>query len=89
MYVAIQEWEEMAMDPNKKAQIKAQSGAQSGVQSRGQSRAQVGALIFNEALTEIPAKYSDYSDIFLAKNITILPENTKMNKHAIELEKGK
>ena len=52
-------------------------------------QAQVGALLFNEAPTEVPAEYSDYSDVFSAEHAAELPENTGMNKHAIELEEGK
>ena len=81
VHVAIQEREKIAMDPDRKTQIKAQSGAQSGVQ--------VGTLIFNEALTKVPAEYSDYSNIFLAENVAELPENTGINKHAIKLEESK
>ena len=81
MHVAIREREEMAMDPDRKAQIKAQSGAQ--------SRAQVGALIFNKASIEVPAEYSNYSNVFSVENIVKLPKNTGMNKYAIELEKSK
>ena len=69
--------EEMAMNPDRKAQIEAQNGAQ------------VRALLFDEALTEVPAEYSDYSDVFLAENAAELPENTGMNEHTIELEEGK
>ena len=77
VHVAIREREEMAMNPDRKAQIEAQSGAQ------------VGALLFDEAPTEVPAEYSDYSDVFSAENAAELPENTGMNEHAIELEEGK
>ena len=77
VHVAIREQEEMAMNPDRKAQIEAQRGAQ------------VGALLFDEAPTEVPAEYSDYSDVFLAENAAELPENTGINEHAIELEKGK
>ena len=52
-------------------------------------QAQVGALLFDKALTEVPAKYSDYSNVFSAENAAELPENTGINKYAIELEKGK
>ena len=52
-------------------------------------QAQVGALLFDEALTKIPAEYSDYSDVFSAENAAELPENTGMNEHAIKLEEGK
>ena len=52
-------------------------------------QAQVGALLFDKAFTEVPAKYSNYSNVFLVENITKLPENTRMNKHVIELEEDK
>ena len=52
-------------------------------------QAQVGVLLFDKAPTEVPAKYSDYSDVFSAENVAELPENTGMNEHAIELEEGK
>ena len=52
-------------------------------------QAQVGALLFNEAPTEVSAEYSDYSDVFSAEYAAELPENTGMNKHAIKLEEGK
>ena len=52
-------------------------------------QAQVGALLFDKAPTEVPAEYSDYSNVFSAENAAELPENTEMNKHAIELEEGK
>ena len=67
----------MAIDPGKKAQIKAQD------------KAQVGALLFDKAPTEIPAEYSDYSNVFSAENAVELSENTGMNEHAIELEESK
>ena len=73
----------MAIDPDKKTQIKAQSRAQI------KDKVQVGALLFNEASTEVPAEYSNYSNVFLAENAAELPENTGMNEHAIELEEGK
>ena len=52
-------------------------------------QAQVGALLFDKAPTEVPAEYSDYSNVFSAENVAELPENTRINKHAIELEEGK
>ena len=77
IHVAIREREEMVVDSGKKAQIEAQS------------KAQVEALLFNEALTKVLVEYSNYSNVFLAENAAELPENTGMNEHAIELEKGK
>ena len=77
MHVAIQERKEMVVDPGRKAQIKAQNGVP------------IGALLFDKALTEVSAKYSDYSNVFLADNPAELSENTRMNKHAIKLEEDK
>ena len=34
-------------------------------------------------------EYSDYSNVFSAKNTAELPENTGMNEHTIELKEGK
>ena len=34
-------------------------------------------------------KYSNYNNVFLAKNIAELLENTKINQYAIELEEDK
>ena len=52
-------------------------------------QAQIGALLFDEASTKVPAEYSNYNNVFLAENIVELPENTKINEHAIELEVSK
>ena len=91
VHVASPKQDKMAIDPGRKVQIEAQSGAQHGAQCKlqTQDKFQVGALLFNEASTEVPAKYSDYSNVFLAENAAELPENTVMNKHAIKLEEGK
>ena len=52
-------------------------------------QAQVGVLLFDKALTEILEESSDYSNIFLAENAAELPENIRINEHAIKLEEGK
>ena len=52
-------------------------------------QAQVRVLLFDKAPTEVPAENSDYSDIFSAENAAELPENTRINKHAIKLEEDK
>ena len=56
---------------------------------QAQIKAQVKALLFNEASTEVPAVYSDYSNVFSAEYVAKLPENTRVNEHAIKLEEGK
>ena len=40
-------------------------------------QAQVGALLFDEAPTEVPAEYSNYSNIFSAENVIELLENSE------------
>ena len=52
-------------------------------------QAQVRALLLDKALTEVLAKYSNYSNIFSVEYAVELPENTRMNEYAIELEEGK
>ena len=52
-------------------------------------QAQVGVLLFNKAFTEVLVEYSNYSDIFSAKNAIKLLENTKINKYAIKLKEKK
>ena len=52
-------------------------------------QAQVGALLFDKTFTEVPAEYSDYSNVFSAENAAELLENIGMNEHAIELKEDK
>ena len=85
VHVAIREREEMPVHSERQAQIEAEAH----IDAQGQSGAQVGALLFDEAPTEVPAEYSDYSDVFSAENAAELPENTGMNEHAIKLEESK
>ena len=81
VHVAIREREEMPVHSEKQAQI------QSGTQIL--DKAQVGALLFDETLIEVPAEYSDYSNIFSAEDAAELLENTGINEHTIKLEKNK
>ena len=75
VHVAIRERKKMLVHFKRQAQI--------------QDKAQVGALLFNKVLTEVPAEYSDYSDVFLAENAAELLENTGINEHVIKLEEDK
>ena len=59
------------------------------MQVYSKKQAQIKALLFDEALTKVPAKYSNYSNVFSMGNIVELPKNTRMNKYAIKLEKSK
>ena len=52
-------------------------------------QAQIGALLFDEASTEILTEYVDYNDVFLTENAAKFLENTGINKHAIKLEDSK
>ena len=52
-------------------------------------QAQIKALLFDKASTEVSAKYSNYSNVFLTKNAVKLLENTRINEYAIKLEENK
>ena len=52
-------------------------------------KAQIEALLFDKVLIEVPAEYSNYSNIFLAKYVAKFPENIGINEHVIKLEKEK
>ena len=73
VHVAIWEQERIPVDSKREAQIEAQ----------------VEALLFNKFFTEIPAEYSDYSNIFSAEHAAELPKNTGINEYAIELKERK
>ena len=54
-----------------------------------EKQAQVRVLLFDKALTEVLAEYSDYSNVFLIENAIKLPENIRINKYVIKLEEDK
>ena len=49
---------------------------------------QISGLIAEEALTKVPAKYSDFADVFSPDLASELPKHTGINDHAIELVEG-
>ena len=49
--------------------------------------AQIASLLSEEV--KIPDKYSDFTDVFSKEKALVLPERTKLNEHAIDLEDGK
>ena len=51
-------------------------------------RPQIAGLIDEEAPTKVPAKYSDFADIFSLDLAFVLPEHTGINDHAIKLVNG-
>ena len=51
--------------------------------------AQILALIQDKAPTKVSSEYADYADVFSFDLAMELPENTGINKHAIELQDGK
>ena len=73
MYVAIQEQKKLLVHFKRQVQIEAQ----------------VGILLFNEVFTKILVKYSDYSNVFLVKNVVELPENIRINEYVIKLKESK
>ena len=46
-------------------------------------------MIADKAPVAIPAEYSDFKDVFSKESAAVLPEHTKINTHAINLEEGK
>ena len=50
-------------------------------------KAQIALLLAKKII--VPAKYSDFADIFLQESSNVLLEQTGANKHAIKLEKDK
>ena len=53
------------------------------------NQAQIEILLFDKALTEVPAEYTNYSNVFSAEYVAELSENTRINEHTIKLEEGK
>ena len=51
-------------------------------------RPQISGLIAKEALTKVPAKYSDFADVFSPDLVSKLSEHSKINNHAIKLVDG-
>ena len=52
------------------------------------SRPQIAGLIAEEAPTKVPAKYSNFADVFSPNLVSELPKHTGINDHAIELVDG-
>ena len=52
-------------------------------------RPQISGLIADEALIKVPAKYSDFADVFSPDLAIELSEHTEINTHIIDLEEGK
>ena len=50
---------------------------------------QISSLIAEVAPTEVPAKYSDFADVFSPDLATKLPGHTEFNTHTIDLEESK
>ena len=63
----------MTINSVKKAQIKAQNKAQ--------GKTQIETLIFNKTPTKILAEYSNYNNVFLAKNIAEFSEHIEINNY--------
>lgn len=52
-------------------------------------KAQIALLKAKEALVTLPAKYSDFVDVFSKKLAAVLLEHTKINIYAIDLKEDK
>ena len=58
-------------------------------QIKTQSKTEVRALIYDEALTVVPAEYFYYSNVFSGEYAIKLPDYIGINDYAIKLEEGK
>ncbi len=84
------EFAKAAMDENSEAFVVHMSALDVAESSIYPSQAvQMAALQWDKVPTKIPAKYSDYVDVFSLDLAMELLENTGMNKHTIELIDGK
>ena len=52
-------------------------------------KVQIAVLIADKTPITILAEYSDFEDVFSKESAAMLPEHTKINTHAIDLEEGK
>ena len=52
-------------------------------------QAQVEVLLFDKAPIKVLVEYSNCSNVFSAKYIAELRKNTRINEHAIKLDKNK
>ena len=75
----------MFIHSKKQAQIKTNAY----INIQGQNKTQIRALIFHKTFNIILIKYSNYKNIFLAKNTAKLLKYTKINDHTIKLEENK
>ena len=67
VYIAALEAPEMTIHPSQTAQI------------TGGGPMQITTSKQDEALTKVPTKYSDFSDVFSEKKVLILPKKTEFN----------
>lgn len=79
----------MLVHLKKKTQIEVQDETKSRAKGKDYGKVQIRILLFDKALIAVLAEYSNYSKIFLAKNISQLSEHTKINDHATKQEKSK
>ena len=54
-----------------------------------EKKTQIEALLFIKTFIQVLAKYSNYSNFFLIKNVIELSGYIKINNYIIELEKSK
>ena len=52
-------------------------------------KTQIKALLFDKIFTKVLTKYSNYSNVFLAKNTIKILKYIKIDDHIIKLEKNK
>ena len=81
------EFAKAALDENVEAFVVHVSSLGSRMTIHPAREAQLASLLTEEVT--VPVEYSDFADVFSEKSANVLPEQTRANEHAIELEEGK
>ena len=79
------EFAKAALDENVEAFVMHVSSLQSKITIHLARDAQLALLLAKKVI--VPAKYSDFANVFLEESANVLPEQTRANEHAIELKR--
>ena len=81
------EFAKAALNENLEAFVVHVSSLESRISIHPARKAQMASLLTEEIT--VTTEYLDFTNVFLEKSANVLPEQTRANEHAIELEEGK
>ena len=87
--ISPKEFAKAALDPDQEAFVVYIATIFNSIEIHPDREVQIATLIADKALVTIPAEYLDFEDVFSKKSAALLPEHTKINTHAIDLQKSK